>query len=140
MKWGTIFKFVNGKVCHSIEWITIPAVIAVQNVFLTTKIIENDISVLLSKDTVRKANTYIDFINDKIILNKETLVKLTTSGHYYISISKIVDDNHDEVLKSGSTWFCDDVNELSMKKRKKLQSNYIVNLVTLLVISLLRYY
>ena len=49
MKWDTIFKFVNGKVCHSIEWITIPAVIAVQNVFLTTKIIENDISVLLSK-------------------------------------------------------------------------------------------
>ena len=65
-----------------------PVFIAVQNVFLTTEAIENDISVLLSKYTMKKAITYIDFINDKVILNKETPVKFTTSGHYYISIGK----------------------------------------------------
>ena len=79
----TIFKFGNGKVCHSIKWITIPVVIAGQNVLLITEKIENDIPLLLSKDTMKKANTYIDFANDRIILlNTEVPVKFTTSGHY----------------------------------------------------------
>ena len=109
----TIFKFGNGKICHSIKRITIPVVIAGQNVLLTTEVIENDIPLLLSKDTMKKANTYIDFANDKIILNKKVPVKFTTSGHYCIPMGKIVDDNHDKVLKSESILFCDDVNELS---------------------------
>ena len=109
----TIFKFGNGKICHSIKRITIPVVIAGQNVLLTTEVIENDIPLLLSKDTMKKANTYIDFANDKIILNKKVPVKFTTSGHYCIPMGKIVDDNHDKVLKSELILFCDDVNELS---------------------------
>ena len=108
-----MFKFGNGKVYHSTERITIPVVIAGQNVLLTPTIIENDILLLLSKDTMKKANTYIDFANDKIILNKKGPVKFTTSGHYCIPIGKIVDHNHDEVLKSESILLCDDVNELS---------------------------
>ena len=42
----TIFKFGNGKVCHSIKRITIPVVIAGQNVLLTMEVIENDISII----------------------------------------------------------------------------------------------
>ena len=49
---------------------------------VTTEVIKNDIPLLLTKDTMKKANTYIDFANDKmIILNKEVPVKFTTSGH-----------------------------------------------------------
>ena len=129
----TIFKFGNGKICHSIKRITIPVVIAGQNVLLTTEVIENDIPLLLSKYTLKKANTYIDFANDKIILlNKEVPVKFTTSGHDCISIGKIVDDNHDQVLKSESVLFCDDVS-------RKLRSNCTVSLVILPVINLLPY-
>ena len=52
---------------------------------VTTEVIENDIPLLLSKYTMKEANTYIDFANDKIvILNKEVPVKFTTSGHYCI--------------------------------------------------------
>ena len=100
---------------------------------LTTEVIENDIPSLLSKYTLKKANTYIDFANDKIILlNKEVPVKFTTSGHDCISIGKIVDDNHDQVLKSESVLFCDDVS-------RKLRSNCTVSLVILPVINLLPY-
>ena len=74
---------------------------------------------LVSKDTMKKTNTYIDFANDKIILNKKVPVKFTTSGHYCIPIGKIVDDNHDQVLKSESILFCDDVNELSNDEKQK---------------------
>ena len=64
----TIFKFGNGKVCHSIEQITIQVVVVVQNVLVTTEIIKNDIPLLLSKDRMKKANTYIDFANDTIVI------------------------------------------------------------------------
>ena len=87
---------------------------------VTTEVIENDIPLLLSKDTMKKANTYIDFANDKIILNKKVPVKFTTSGHYCIPMGKIVDDNHDKVLKSESILFCDDVNELSNVEKEKI--------------------
>ena len=85
------------------EQITIPAVRAGQNMLLTIEVIENDIPLLLSKDAMKKANTYIDFANDEIIiLNKEIPVNLITSGHYCIPIGKIVDNNHEEILKSES--------------------------------------
>ena len=44
--------------------------IAGQNVLLATEVIENDIPLLLSKDTMKRANTYIDFSNDKTIILK----------------------------------------------------------------------
>ena len=44
--------------------------IAGQNVLLATEVIENDIPLLLSKDTMKMANTYIDFSNDKTIILK----------------------------------------------------------------------
>ena len=70
------------------------------------EVIENDIPLLLRKDTLKKANTYIDFANDEIIiLNKEIPVNLITSGHYCIPIGKIVDNNHEEILKSESILF-----------------------------------
>ena len=87
------------------EQITIPAVRAGQNMLLTIEVIENDIPLLLSKDAMKKANTYIDFANDEIILNKEIPVNLITSGHYCIPIGKIVDNNHEEILKSESILF-----------------------------------
>ena len=74
-------------------------VIAGQNVLLTTEVIENDLPLVFSKDTMKKANTYIDFANDKIvILNKEVPLKFTTTGHYYMPTGKI-DENHDDFEK-----------------------------------------
>ena len=74
-------------------------VIAGQNVLLTTEVIENDLPLVFSKDTMKKANTYIDFANDKIvILNKEVPLKFTTTGHYYIPTGKI-HENHDDFEK-----------------------------------------
>ena len=59
-------------------------------VFLTTEVFENDIPLLLSNESMKKANTYVDFANHKIIL-KKMLVKFTNSGHYWILVEKILD-------------------------------------------------
>ena len=55
----TIFKIGNVKACRTIERITIPVVIAEQNLILTTEVIEDVIPLLLSRDTIKKANTFI---------------------------------------------------------------------------------
>ena len=105
---------------------------------LTTEVIKNDISLLFSKHTMKKANTYIEFANDKIIILNKVPVNFTTSGHYCFEIGNIVHDNY-EVLKSDSILVCDDVNNNLMIKSKKLLLNCTVSFAILLVINLLSY-
>lgn len=45
---------------RSVKCVILPAVIANKNIFLTKEVIKNEISLLLSKETMEKANTYID--------------------------------------------------------------------------------
>ena len=46
----------------------LPTFIANKNVLLTTKVLENAIPLLLSKDAMKKGKTYIDFAQDEIII------------------------------------------------------------------------
>ena len=56
---------------------------------IQTNVISNELSLLLSKDAMKKTNTKIDVTNDKInILGQEIDIRFTTSGHYSIPISK----------------------------------------------------
>ena len=65
----TIFIFGKEKGCYSIGRIIVPVFMIGQNVFL--EVIENHISLLLSKNTIKKTNTCTDVANDQIIiLNK----------------------------------------------------------------------
>ena len=50
-----------------------------------------------------------------------------------------MDENHGEILKSGSILFRDDENKLSNDEKRKIVINYTVSLVTLLVTNLLPY-
>ena len=56
---------------------------------------------LLSKETMKKANTYIDFANNKIIiiLDEEAPVKFSSSVHYRITIEKITNSNEKFVMQ-----------------------------------------
>ena len=83
------FRFGNGKVFKSIKRVTLPIFIANKNELLTTETIENDIPLLLSKDAMKKVETYIDFSKDKIIIFDEVSVKFSPSGHYCITVAKM---------------------------------------------------
>ena len=74
----TSFWLGNGKVFKSIKRVFLPAFIANKNVLLSTEVIENDIPLLLSKEAIKKAKTYIDFSKDKIIFfDEEAPVKFS---------------------------------------------------------------
>ena len=84
----TSFRFGNGKVFKSIKCVTLPTFIANKNVLLSTKVY--DIPLLLCRDALKTAKTYIDFSKDKIIIfDEEVPIKFYTSGHYCITVGKI---------------------------------------------------
>ena len=69
--------------------IHIPVTLAGVPVMLTTDVIDDDIPLLLSKETMKKANTQIDFKEDKVcIFGKKVDIKFSSSGHYCIDIDK----------------------------------------------------
>ena len=83
----TIFTIGNGKVFKSIKHVTLPTCIAYKIVLLTTEVIRDDIPLLLSKSTMKKAKTYINFSKDEVITFDEKVpVKFSTSEHYCIRV------------------------------------------------------
>ena len=85
----TKFKFGDCETVGSLKSVIIPAQISNSKITIQTDVVSNELPLLLRKDAMKKANTKIDFTNDKInILGQEMDIRLTTSGHYSIPISK----------------------------------------------------
>ena len=83
------FKFGDGNGMKSVKKVTIPAKIAGVNIYIVTEVIDGDLPLLLSKDSMKKAETRIDFRTDKVnILGRDMDIKFTSSGHYAIPIHK----------------------------------------------------
>ena len=87
----------------------LPTFVTNKNVLLSTEVIENDIPLLLSKEAMKKAKTYIDFSEDKIIVfDEEAPVKFSTSGHYCIAVGKMNKENENILVQETIVCFPDD--------------------------------
>ena len=82
-----IFKFGDGRKVKSLQKVIIPAKIGTEKVMIETDVVNEEIPLLLSKDTMKKADTEIDFKNDsvKMLGQKQNLI-ITTAGHYAIPL------------------------------------------------------
>ena len=57
---------------------------------IKTDVIQNDIPLLLSKDSMKKSNVKIDFANDKVsFLDQNVDIILNSSGHYAVPICRM---------------------------------------------------
>ena len=83
------FKFGNGDAVSSSRKVVLPATIGSKNVKLGTDVVDAEIPLLMSKATMKKANTVLDFDQDRVIMfgEEQTLLK-TSSDHYAIPITK----------------------------------------------------
>lgn len=89
-KSATIFKFGSGKHVTSVKNVTLPTIIAGRSVMLSTDVVQIPLPLLLSKEAMKKANTRIDFANDKIIIfNTDIPVSFSSCGHYCIPIGRV---------------------------------------------------
>ena len=83
-----MFKFGGGTCLTSKGEYSIPAVLAERNVIIQTDIVESDIPLLLSRDSMKRASVKLDLENDKsVILGKEVALNLRTAGHYCVPLT-----------------------------------------------------
>ena len=67
----------------------LPCVIADIEVNIITDVLDSDIPLLLSKDAMKRAGTCLNFKDDNVtMLKKKIPLSCTSSGHYYIPITK----------------------------------------------------
>ena len=82
-----VFKFWGGEVMKSKEAVCIPAVMAGQQVRINTDVVDSDIPLLLSKDSMKKARVKLDLEHDAAeILDLHVPLNSTTSGHYCVPL------------------------------------------------------
>ena len=62
-------------------------------VSIITDVVDTDIPLLLSKDAMKRAGTCLNFEDDSVtMLKKKIPLSCTSSGHYYIPITKSLPD------------------------------------------------
>ena len=83
------FKFGDGnKVCsqHLVKFLSL---IGQKEVFIETDVVNKDIPLLLSKTSMKNANTELNFRDDTVtMLDQKVDLNVTRSGHYTISIGR----------------------------------------------------
>ena len=88
-----IFKFCNGRSIKSNRKVEMPVIIEDIPVLLTTDVISFDIPLLLSKESMKQANTAIDFKNDYAeLFGKKINLFFTSLGHYCIPIKNVTNN------------------------------------------------
>ena len=81
------FRFGDGRKVHSFISARIPIMIANTSCQVQVEIVKENIPLLLSKDSLKKAGTVLDMINDKAIMfGKDVALHFSTNGHYAIDI------------------------------------------------------
>ena len=90
------FKFGSGQKFGSMFKAVVPAVIGGKKIKISTDVIDADIPLLLSKDAMKKAETEINFVTDKVkMFGQEQEVIITNSGHYAVALN-----NGGDILRS----------------------------------------
>ena len=88
-----VFKFGGGEQLRSLASCEIPAVLAGNHVMIKTDVVESDIPLLLSIDSMKRAKIKLDLENDTAeILGTKINLNHTSSGHYCVPI-----DNAQEI-------------------------------------------
>ena len=82
-----IFKFGCGSTFPAQEKVVFPAKIGKKKVFIETDVVEGDVPLLFSKESMKKTGASLDFTCDKLqILGQSINLEVTESGHYALPL------------------------------------------------------
>ncbi|ESP02026.1 hypothetical protein LOTGIDRAFT_157157 [Lottia gigantea] len=91
------FKFGDGVSKQSMKYVNIPVKIAGVYCNIDTEVVEADIPLLLSKESLKRANTVFDLAHDKAsIFKRPVQLQFTSSGHYCIDLRDEIQGVSDE--------------------------------------------
>ena len=106
---GNTYRFGDGKLFPVLQNVGIPISSGSENVMLNTNIVASDITLLLSKKSMKKANMILDFKNDHAVIFDQSINLLVTkSGHYALSINpyKTILNNVTSRVNTNLTYVC----------------------------------
>ena len=91
---NTKFKFGDGVEVTSTRKVKFPAFLGKKKVAIESCIVANEIPLLLSKQSMKKAGIVLDFVSDTATVLGDTLgLVCTSSGHYCLPLTnKLIDD------------------------------------------------
>ena len=94
------FRFGDGRKIVSEESVIIPAKFGDTVSKIKTEVVQIDIELLLSKESLKRANAVLDIKNNTAVLfSNEVKLKQTSSGHYCVTTKNACSNNGaDEVL------------------------------------------
>ena len=82
------FRFGDGPVYSSTKIVIIPVTFGSEKARLATHVVECDIPLLMSRQSLKKAHCQIDFVYDRVFMfGKEVNVKLSKTGHYCLPLT-----------------------------------------------------
>ena len=86
------FRFGDGKVFSSSRAVHIPVHVGSTSATLTTQVIDANIPLLLSRDSMKKAGAHLDFTSDNIrLFDQDIPLIISQSGHYCVNLSRSLD-------------------------------------------------
>ena len=113
----TMFRFGNGASFRSLKRITLPIYIGKLRTRICTDVVECEIPLLFSKNSLKRGSGSINFSKDRIlILNQNLPLETTSTGHYVLRISRNTEGPVDEVR---DILFNVNVNDLSQSDLNK---------------------
>ena len=124
------FKFSNGNKLNSLYKVTLPCVITDIEVSIVSDVVDFDILLLLSKDSMKRVGTCLNFENNSVMMFKR---KFHWDEHH-LDITASLLPNHYQTKVRSNTYFSLRKSLLRTSQNKlKLQQSYIDNLVILVV-------
>lgn len=93
MPLSTGFRFGEGKRVTSMKSLKLPCKISSKNAYITTEVVPVDIPLLLSKSSMERANTIIEFAKEKVtMLGEELETVKNEAGHCCIYLGPKVEE------------------------------------------------
>ena len=88
-----IFRFGDGSNVKAFKNVTIPAVIGTKRCKISADVVDLELPLLLSKESLKKANAVLDLNNDEATLFGQTVrLEQTSSGHYCVNLRSHFDN------------------------------------------------
>ena len=114
------FRFGDGAKVVSTQVVKIPAVIGSKEIMIKTNVVNNDIPLLLSRDSMKKGNMIMNFKTDKaVILGEEIPLHSTKCGHYCIPlIPRVSCQLSFETMKNFVLHISEEFKRMPRKERK----------------------
>ena len=122
------FRLGDGVEVTSFKLIKFPVVIGSQKFFIEADVVTNELPLLLSRQSMKRAEMIIDFRNDTLNVREKVIIKLTctTSCHYCLPLTRLLlhdSSSHCRIVLHAVNFKTMTVDE-KKKKAAKLHSQF----------------